>query len=68
MLRVMWEPADALSLTTTQRADLEALVRSGKTPQRVAARDDRARSGRRPGHQRDCQNVQRESTHGVSVA
>src|SRR4249919_2361327 len=34
----MWKPADALSLTTKQRADLEALVHSGKTPQRVAAR------------------------------
>jgi transposase len=38
MLRVMWKPADALSLTTKQRADLEALVHRGKTPQRVAAR------------------------------
>jgi transposase len=38
MLRVMWRPAAALSLKTRQRADLEALVRSGKTPQRVAAR------------------------------
>src|SRR3712207_4874703 len=38
MLRVMWKPADALQLTTAQRSDLEALVRSGKTPQRVAAR------------------------------
>ena len=36
MLRRMWKPADALSLTATQRADLDALVRSGKTPQRVA--------------------------------
>ncbi|MPY89606.1 MAG: IS630 family transposase [Luteitalea sp.] len=34
----MWKPADALALTTAQRSDLEALVRSGKTPQRVAAR------------------------------
>ncbi len=38
MLRRMWKPADALSLQPSQRADLEALVRSGKTPQRVAAR------------------------------
>lgn len=38
MLRAMWQPAEALSLTPAQRADLEALVRSGKTPQRVAAR------------------------------
>jgi transposase len=34
----MWKPADALPLKASQRADLEALVRSGKTPQRVAAR------------------------------
>ena len=34
----MWKPADALPLKPSQRADLEALVRSGKTPQRVAAR------------------------------
>ena len=38
MLRRMWKPADALPLKPSQRADLEALVRSGKTPQRVAAR------------------------------
>jgi hypothetical protein len=38
MLRGMWTPADALSLTAAQRADPEALVRSGQTPQRVAAR------------------------------
>ena len=38
MLRGMWKPADALPLKPAQRADLEALVRSGKTPQRVAAR------------------------------
>jgi transposase len=34
----MWKPADALSLGASQRAGLEALVRSGKTPQRVVAR------------------------------
>lgn len=34
----MWTPADALSLSSSQRADLETLVRSGKTPQRVVAR------------------------------
>jgi len=34
----MWKPAEALSLDPAQRADLEALVRSGKTPQRVVAR------------------------------
>ena len=34
----MWKPADALSLSASQRTDLEALVRSGRTPQRVAAR------------------------------
>jgi transposase len=34
----MWKPAAALVLTASQRADLEALVRSGKTPQRVSAR------------------------------
>ena len=34
----MWKAADALSLTSSQHADLEALVRSGKTPQRVVAR------------------------------
>lgn len=38
ILRVMWTSAHALSLTKAQRADLEALVRSGRTPQRVAAR------------------------------
>jgi transposase len=34
----MWKPADALALTPAQRADLDAVVRSGKTPQRVVAR------------------------------
>ena len=34
----MWKPADALVLRSSQRADLEALVRSGKTEQRVVAR------------------------------
>lgn len=34
----MWHPADALPLSSAQRADLNALVRSGKTPQRVVAR------------------------------
>jgi transposase len=38
MLARMWKPADALSLSSSQRADLDALVRSGKTPQRVVAR------------------------------
>ena len=38
MLRSMWKPATALALTPMQRTDLEALVRSGKTPQRVSAR------------------------------
>jgi transposase len=38
MLPHMWKPADALALRPAQRADLEALVRSGKTPQRVVAR------------------------------
>ena len=38
MLRRMWKAADALVLTSSQRADLDALVRSGKTPQRVVAR------------------------------
>jgi transposase len=38
MLRRMWKPADALSVRSSQRADLEALVRNGKTPQRVVAR------------------------------
>jgi len=38
MLGSMWTPAPPLSLTSAQRADLESLVRSGKTPQRVAAR------------------------------
>src|SRR6266542_97200 len=38
MLPRMWKSADALALRPAQRADLEALVRSGKTPQRVAAR------------------------------
>jgi transposase len=34
----MWKPADALALTPAQLADLDAVVRSGKTPQRVVAR------------------------------
>lgn len=34
----MWKSAPALSLSSSQRADLDALVRSGKTPQRVVAR------------------------------
>jgi transposase len=38
MLPAMWTPAVALALRPSQRADLEALVRSGKTPQRVVAR------------------------------
>lgn len=38
MLRGMWKPAAALLLSPSQRADLDALVRSGKTPQRVVAR------------------------------
>jgi len=38
MLRGMWKPAEALALKPSQRADLEALVRNGKTPQRVATR------------------------------
>lgn len=38
MLRSMWQPADALVLTAEQRAALDALARSGQTPQRVVAR------------------------------
>ena len=38
MLPGMWKPADALVLTAEQRESLEALARSGQTPQRVAAR------------------------------
>ena len=34
MLTRMWKPAAALTFSSSQRADLEALVRSGKTPQR----------------------------------
>lgn len=34
----MWKPAAALALTASRRADLEALVRSGQTPQRVVTR------------------------------
>ena len=34
----MWKPAEKLALSATQRADLETVVRSGKTPQRVVAR------------------------------
>ena len=34
----MWKPAAAVSLSSSQRTALEALVRGGKTPQRVAAR------------------------------
>ena len=34
----MWKSAPALALSSAQRAALEALVRSGKTPQRVVAR------------------------------
>ena len=38
MLRRMWKAAAALVLQSSQRADLDALVRSGKTPQRVVGR------------------------------
>src|SRR6187397_2892671 len=38
MLAAMWKPAAALALRPSQRVDLEALVRSGKTPQRVVTR------------------------------
>ena len=34
----MWKSAEALPLSAAQRADLDALVRSGKTPQRVVTR------------------------------
>jgi transposase len=34
----MWKAADAVALSPSQRTDLTALIRSGKTPQRVAAR------------------------------
>src|ERR1700704_196689 len=34
----MWKSAPALAVKSSQRADLDALVRSGKTPQRVVAR------------------------------
>ena len=34
----MWNAAEPIALSTAQRSDLEALVRSGKTPQRVVAR------------------------------
>jgi transposase len=34
----MWKPAKALTVNTTDRALLQALLRSGKTPQRVALR------------------------------
>jgi len=35
---IMWKPAPALRVSRTDREWLEALVRSGKTPQRVALR------------------------------
>ena len=38
MLASMWKPAEALALSAAQRDDLEALVSSGKAPQRVVAR------------------------------
>jgi len=38
MLVRMWKPAAALTLRSSQRTDLETLVRSGKTPQRVVTR------------------------------
>src|SRR5262245_18131275 len=38
MLRIMWKPAPALRVSREDREWLEALVRSGKTPQRVALR------------------------------
>ena len=38
MLPVMWNPAPALRVSREDREWLEALVRSGKTPQRVALR------------------------------
>ena len=69
MLRRMWKPADALSLSPSQRADLEALVRSGKTPQRVAARAAivlAAADG--TADQRDRAGVRRQSADGLSVA
>ena len=34
----MWKPAAALPLESKQHTDLETLVRSGKTPQRVVLR------------------------------
>jgi len=34
----MWTAAQALAPSASQRAELESLVRSGKTPQRVVAR------------------------------
>ena len=34
----MWKSAEALPLSAAQRADLDALGRSGKTPQRVVTR------------------------------
>ena len=37
-LRCMWKPAAALAMSAAQRADLQAVVRSGKTPPRVGAR------------------------------
>ena len=52
MLPVMWKPAPALRVSREDREWLEALVRSGKTPQRVALRAHlvlRAAAGR-PNH------------------
>src|SRR5262249_59802076 len=37
-LCIMWQPAPALRVSQKDREWLEALVRSGKTPQRVALR------------------------------
>jgi hypothetical protein len=39
----MWQPAAALSLTAAERADLEMLVRSGKTPHRNVQTQSRPR-------------------------
>ena len=34
----MWNAAEPIALSTAQRSDIEALVRSGRTPQRVVTR------------------------------
>ena len=69
MLPGMWKPADALVLTAEQRELLEALARSGQTPQRVAARalivSQQPRGARSTGLPRSSASVGRPSICGA---